>query len=281
MLEVLSSWPEELQKITKLWRRAFNGESFRTIGEIGPTESSKRFFDLQYSQLLDEKGDVYGASHIMRDVTEQMHIQDSLRERTEELAAANRSLEAFSYSVSHDLRNPLSIIGNFSDILLEDYADRLDEAGQDYCKRIKDNVTKTTAIIDDMLTLSRIDRQELKREHIDLSCLVHDILQELKHQEEEQDVQFEVENNIHIQADPRLVHIAIENLLRNAWKFTSKRDITCIAFGRFSLDGKNAFFIRDNGAGFDKKFSEKIFEPFKRVHAQKEFAGTGVGLSIV
>jgi PAS domain S-box-containing protein len=281
MLEALSPWPEELQKMVKMWSRAFNGESFRTIGEIGPTEGSKSFFDLQYSPLVDEKGEVYGASHIMRDVTEQMHIQETLQKRTEELAAANKSLEAFSYSVSHDLRNPLSIIGNFSDLLLEDYAERLDDEGRDYCKHIKDNVGKMTDIIEDMLTLSRIDRQELKCEDIDLSSLVHEILQELKHQATGRHVQFEVESNIHIQADPRLVHMAIENLLRNAWKFTSKRDITRIAFGRIILDGKSAFFIRDNGAGFDKKFAEKIFEPFKRVHAQKEFAGTGVGLSIV
>ncbi|HEX2957772.1 MAG TPA: PAS domain S-box protein [Chitinispirillaceae bacterium] len=238
---------------------------------------------------------------LLAEITQRKKTEEKLRAAFEELAAANRDLESFSYSVSHDLRNPLHIIENFTDFLMEDYAGRLDEEGQDYIRQIDNGVKKMKALIDDILSLSRIGRQEMKREDVDLSAIVRDYLKELEGTDPKRNVEIVVQDTIHGNADPRLIHLALENLLRNAWKFTSKKEKTRIEFGavpstslrhRISVeprltdvgegpDEHTVYFIRDNGAGFDMQFAQKIFEPFKRVHADKEFTGTGIGLSIV
>lgn len=224
---------------------------------------------------------------LLIEVSQRKNTEEKLRTAFEELAAANRDLESFSYSVSHDLRNPLHTIGSFADFLMEDYADRLDEEGQDYIRRIDNGVKKMQALIDDMLNLSRIGRQEMKRENVDLSAIVRNYLEELESTEPKRKTEMVIQDNIHADVDPRLIHLALENLLRNAWKFTSKKENPRIEFGTLNEarwpSGVEVpvYFIRDNGAGFDKKFAQKIFEPFKRFHAEKEFAGTGVGLSIV
>jgi light-regulated signal transduction histidine kinase (bacteriophytochrome) len=238
---------------------------------------------------------------LLVEVSQRKKTEEQLRRAFEELAAANRDLESFSYSVSHDLRNPLHTIGSFADFLMEDYADRLDEEGQDYVRRIDSGVKKMQALIDDMLSLSHIGRQEMKLENVDLSAIARNYLKELESTEPERKAEILVQDTIHADADPRLIHLALENLLRNAWKFTSKKEKTRIEFGTVSstslshqilkeqqlsevqvnTDKHTIYFIRDNGAGFDMQFAQKIFEPFKRVHAEKEFTGTGVGLSIV
>lgn len=242
---------------------------------------------------------------LLVEIAERKQTEKLLRTTTDELSASNRDLESFSYSVSHDLRNPLHTIKSFADFLLEDYADRFDEQGQDYLKRINSGVKKMQALIDDMLSLSRIVRQEMKREQVDLSAIVSNYLQELKNMQPERHAEFVIQEKVQVSADPRLIHLALENLLRNAWKFTSKKEKTRIEFGtvpstslghrileerRVSDENESrwpsgveapVYFIGDNGQGFDQQFAEKIFEPFKRVHAEKEFSGTGVGLSIV
>jgi light-regulated signal transduction histidine kinase (bacteriophytochrome) len=215
------------------------------------------------------------------EIAERKKTEETLRITAQELAIANRELESFSYSVSHDLRNPLHTIGSFAVYLLEDYTDRLDEEGQDYLRRINDGVKKMQSIIDDMLSLSSIGRHEMNRETVNISAIVLNYLQELKGMQPDRTVEFFIQDNVNVRADPRLIHLALENLLRNAWKFTSKKDITRIEFGTTIKENQTVFFIRDNGEGFDMQFAEKIFEPFKRVHAEKEFGGTGVGLSIV
>lgn len=204
-----------------------------------------------------------------------------LRITADQLAAANRDLESFSYSVSHDLRNPLSLINGFTNFLIEEYSDRLDEQGRDYLRRIDDGVNKMQSLINDMLSLSRIGRLEMKRADVDLSATVCNYLAELKSTEPSRNAECIIENNVHANADPQLIHLALENLLRNAWKFTAKKETARIEFGTMTVNKQVIYFIRDNGAGFDMQFAQKIFEPFKRVHAEKEFSGTGVGLSIV
>ena len=231
--------------------------------------------------ILDEEGKVVGGIIGWSDVTEQRKSRKALERYAEQLAAANRDLESFSYSISHDLRNPLRTIGGFTEIIREDYADQLDEEGRDYLGRIDDGVKKMQKLIDDMLSLSRVGKQEINREDVDLSKLVHDYLQDLKATEPARQAEFVIQDNVRANADPRMIHLALENLLRNAWKFTAKKEVARIEFGTTVKGDQNIYFIRDNGAGFDMQFAEKIFEPFKRVHAEKEFGGTGVGLSIV
>lgn len=219
--------------------------------------------------------------NLLSEIAERKKTEEILRTTAEELASANRDLESFSYSVSHDLRNPLNIISGFAGILLEDYAGRLDEEGREYLRRVNDGVRKMKEIIEDMLSLSRIGRQEMNRRDVDLSAMVHDYLNEMKSTNHSRQAEFVVQENVYGDADPRMIHLALENLLRNSWKFTSKREVARIEFGATVKDDRTVYFIRDNGVGFDMQFADKIFEPFKRGHVEKEFGGTGVGLSIV
>lgn len=231
--------------------------------------------------IKDDKGNITGGVIGWSDMTEQRQAREAMKRYAEELAAANRDLESFSYSVSHDLRNPLSVINGFVGFLIEDYSERLDEQGQDYLRRIDSGIKKMQRLINDILSLSRIGRQEIREEDIDLSAIVHDFLAELKTTEPKRRSEFIIEDNLHVIADPRLIHLALENLLRNAWKFTSTKEITRIEFGTTIKNGNTVYFIADNGVGFDTRYAKKIFEPFQRIHAQKQFEGTGVGLSIV
>lgn len=231
--------------------------------------------------LLDENGNIYEWFGSANDVTERKRAEEALQRRTEELAAANRDLESFTYSVSHDLRNPLRTIGGFTQFLEEDYSEKLDEEGRDFLRRIDGGVRKMQALIDDMLSLSRISRQEMYRKDIDLSATLREYIEELRRGEPGRTVEVVVQDNVHVDADPRLIHLALENLLRNAWKFTAKRETARIEFGTELRNGVTVYFVRDNGAGFDTQFAKQIFEPFRRVHGEKEFGGTGVGLSIV
>ncbi|KMQ53073.1 PAS/PAC sensor signal transduction histidine kinase [Chitinispirillum alkaliphilum] len=204
-----------------------------------------------------------------------------LRKAEQELRGTIRDLESFSYSVSHDLRTPLSTIRGFVTILAEDYAELLDEEGRDYLGRIDSGVRKMQQLIDDMLNMSRVGRQEMNLQDVDLSAIVRDYMKELRSSEPERQVDIIIEDNVHANADPRLIHLALENLLRNACKFTSKKEAARIEFGTTQKDNQTVYYVRDNGVGFDMQFARKIFEPFKRVHAEREFGGSGVGLSIV
>ncbi len=215
------------------------------------------------------------------DITEAKKAQVELRQRAEELASANRDLESFSYSISHDLRNPLNALSSVVEILLEEYAERLDDEGRECVRHIDTGTKKMVRIIDGLLTLSRIGQQEIHREEIDLSAIVRDHLEEVRAADPERDVEAIVPNDVRAEADSRLMHLALENLVRNAWKFTAKKDHGRIEFGTFEKDGRIVYFIRDNGAGFESRFAETIFKPFERGHTEKQYAGTGIGLSIV
>ena len=206
-----------------------------------------------------------------------------LEDANRELEGANRELEAFSYSVSHDLRAPLRSIEGFSQILLEDYATDLDEEGRGFVGRVRAASRRMANLIDDLLDLSRVTRTEMRRRTVDLSALARDIAAELKKAQPEREVEFTIEEGLVANGDARLLRVVFENLLGNAWKFTSKEPEATIEFGlaRHDEGSAPAYFVADNGAGFDARYSDKLFGAFQRLHGAQEFEGTGIGLATV
>ena len=205
-----------------------------------------------------------------------------LEETNRELEATNKELEAFSYSVSHDLRAPLRSIDGFSQILLEDYADKLDEEGEDYLGRVRAASKHMDTLIEDLLDLSRVSRGPLRREVIDLSAVARGIVQKLERSQPERKVRFVAEEGVVAFGDASLLALALENLLGNAWKFTSKKEVATIEFGATPYEGGDvAYYVRDDGAGFDPRYAEKLFGAFQRLHGAEDFEGTGIGLATV
>jgi light-regulated signal transduction histidine kinase (bacteriophytochrome) len=197
------------------------------------------------------------------------------------LEAANVELDAFVYSVSHDLRAPLRGLSGFSQALMEDYADKLDGDALDYLTRISRASQRMGQMIDDLLTLSRATRGELRWEQVDLTALAESIVAELDERNPGRQVSCEIAPRVITQGDPRVLRIVLENLLHNAWKFTSKHERATIAFGTRRLDDDKVYFVRDDGVGFDMTYVDKLFGIFQRLHAITEFEGTGIGLATV
>jgi len=227
-----------------------------------------------------------------------VNLERRVFERTAELQAANRELEAFSYSVSHDLRAPLRSIDGFSQAVLEDYADRLDDQGREYLNRVRTATQHMGHLIDDLIKLARVARAEMHRETVDLSALAGDVLSALQKSEPTRRVECRIEHGVTGVGDARLLRVVLDNLLGNAWKFTSKSTNAKIEFGAHprastGMDGADragnmqaetgepAYFVRDNGAGFDMTYADKLFGAFQRLHTSREFPGTGVGLATV
>lgn len=195
-----------------------------------------------------------------------------------ELERKNRELEAFSYSVSHDLRAPLRSIDGFSQALLEDYGDILEGKGRDYLMRVRAATQRMGELIDDLLQLARVTRADLRIERVDLSSLAQAVVTDLRRAEPTRDVQVTIENGLCVQADRRLMQVALDNLIGNAWKFTSKQPLPEIAFGAVRT-APDTYFVRDNGDGFDMQYADKLFRPFQRLHTDEDFPGTGIGLA--
>jgi light-regulated signal transduction histidine kinase (bacteriophytochrome) len=215
-------------------------------------------------------------------VTAQKKAEKEIKERTLELQTSNKELEAFSYSVSHDLRTPLRGIDGFSQAVLEDYADKLDDLGKNYLQRIRNATQRMGQLIDDMLSLSNISRIEMRREEVNLSDLATEVLTELQSNEPDRKVQWNVEQSLTAEGDPQLLRMVLANLLGNAWKYTSKTERPTIKFGsKLDKSGKREFYVSDNGAGFDMAYADKLFGTFQRLHSIAEFPGSGVGLAIV
>lgn len=204
----------------------------------------------------------------------------------DQLERKNKELEAFSYSISHDLRSPLRVINGFSMALLEDYGEKLDDTGRDYLVRVRAATLRMGELIDDLLQLSKISRAELCRESVDLSVMVRDVFEALS-KAQPSHAQIEVQGGLKVEADRRLLRLVFENLIGNAVKFTSKTDLPRVAFGTVLQAGSvlqagtATYFVRDNGAGFDMSYAQKLFQPFQRMHGESDFPGTGIGLSIV
>jgi len=210
-----------------------------------------------------------------------LELEKRIRERTEQLEFANKELEAFAYSVSHDLRAPLRALDGFSDAVLSDYAEKFDEKGRHYLQRIREGAARMGQLIDDLLNLSRISRRELRISPVNLSELAKQILLDLKEQWNHTNLIWDVEPGIMVKADPNLIKIALENLLANAIKFSSTRNPALIQIGVSEENGQKVYFVRDNGIGFDMAYADKLFKPFQRLHSDSEIPGTGIGLVTV
>lgn len=242
--------------------------------------------------LVDKTGAILGAVTVFSDVTARKRAEQEVRslnaeleqrviDRTLKLETANKELEAFGYSVSHDLRAPLRSIEGYSRLLHEDYAAKLDEEGRVSLEKIRGCARRMTQLIDDMMQLSKVTLTELRRGAVNLSALASLVCDDLRKGDPHRSVELIIEPNLIVQADEDLMRIVLENLLGNAWKFTGRQLESKIEFGRMTHDGVQACFVRDNGAGFDARFTHKLFQAFQRLHTTSEFPGTGIGLATV
>jgi PAS domain S-box-containing protein len=285
--------PEDRRKVTAFLRQLHQLEPLQIEFRILRPNGEERWLNIRYFPVRNEAGELALHSGIAEDVTQRKRaetelyqlneeLEERVRRRTRELESANRELESFSYSVSHDLRAPLRAINGFSQALMEDYGHRLDEEGLNYLNRVRAASQRMAVLIDDLLTLSRVARQEIRRAPINLSSLAESILEELRHAQPHRQVEFFITPNLWAVADPNLVQIVLDNLLRNAWKYTSKHDKARIEFGQLtSNDAGTVYFVRDDGAGFDMAYVDKLFGAFQRLHRDSEFEGNGVGLATV
>jgi two-component system sensor histidine kinase/response regulator len=239
----------------------------------------RHFITADRLQILNLLLSTYEAA--MQRNQELNRAKDELQTVNAALEVVNKELEAFSYSVSHDLRAPLRTIDGFSQALLEDYVDKLDDEGKDNLQRVCSATKRMGELIDDMLNLSRVSRTEIRLETVDLSAMAQTIVAELRRSQPERQVEFVIADGMVATGDGGLLKAALENLLGNAWKFTGKRSTAKIEFGVTRQDGNLAYFVRDNGAGFDTAYADKLFGAFQRLHGQNEFSGTGIGLATV
>jgi light-regulated signal transduction histidine kinase (bacteriophytochrome) len=292
--------------------REAHPELFDIYGRVASTRQPEKF-EIEFNPLgLWLSISVYSnvREHfvaIFDDITERKKAEADILKLSEDMAArnlelelANKEMESFIYSVSHDLRAPIRAMSGFAKILNEDFAGKLDAQGQDYLDRILKGSEKSTQLINDLLHLSKISRQELECIQIDLSKKASKVAEELRETDPGRHVEVVVQEGMTASVDPRLIELVLSNLLGNAWKFTAKTEKARIEFGEvnsllrisdFGLpnkmtteqvrQGKTVYFIRDNGAGFDMTYADKMFWPFHRLHSEKEFEGTGIGLTIV
>jgi PAS domain S-box-containing protein len=272
-------------------RAAAAGTSVQ-VEEVAPGEDGPHTYITVKFPLLDVAGRPYAVCGISTDITDRKRaeervrqlnaeLEQRVRDRTAELEASLQELDAFAYSVSHDLRAPLRSLHGFSQILLEDYGDNLDTDGRQHLQRIQANATRMAQLIEDMLRLSHVTRTTLNRERVDIGALASEIIDGLRGTEPHRRVELVIADPLVATGDPNLIRLALGNLLSNAWKFTGKREDAIIDMGAVNRPGKQVFFVRDNGAGFDMRYADKLFDPFQRLHEATEFAGSGIGLAIV
>ncbi|MGE0158242.1 MAG: ATP-binding protein [Gemmatimonadales bacterium] len=241
-------------------------------GMIGRIEAQSREL-MSYAAELEER--VQERTHALEEANE------ALRLNAASLTLSNKELDAFAYSVSHDLRAPLRSIDGFSHVLLEDYADKLDDTARDYLGRVRAATQRMGLLIDDLLRLARISRVEMNRETVDVTTMAAHIAAELMASQPEREVEFAIAPGLEAWADRRLLQVVLDNLIRNSWKYTGKKPTARIEVDQVQANGARAFRVRDNGAGFDMKYAGRLFGEFQRLHAATEFEGTGVGLATV
>ena len=269
-------------------------------GEIDAYSLQKRFArkdgdvvwaEMNRAVIRDANGAPVRFVSAVRDITAQLRAETEVRaltaglesrvaERTADLERVNQNLESFTSSVSHDLRAPLRAMSGFSQALVEDYGELLDQTGRDYTASIQAASEQMAALIDDLLQLSRVARAEMRVGPVDLSAEVAAIVAELRASDPGREVRFAVQDGVRVVADRTLIRTVLQNLVENAWKFTARRDGAVIEFGTTNAeDAGVCCFVRDNGAGFDPDYADKLFQPFQRLHAVTDFPGTGIGLA--
>ena len=240
------------------------------------------YFDTVVTPLCDRSGNITALLHTSNDIPDLAATQEALSQRTIQLEAANRELESFSYSVSHDLQAPLRVINGFSQVLWENYQLDLDERGKHYLQRIQANSQRMSDLIDALLQLSRVTRTQMNSVNVNLSAIAEDLVEELKSEAPQRQLELKITPNLFTKGDPQLLRIVLSNLLHNAWKYTSRKPQARIEFGAITADvPQPTYFVRDNGAGFDLEYADKLFTAFQRLHSQSEFPGTGIGLATV
>jgi PAS domain S-box-containing protein len=244
-------------------------------------DGSRFWANVVLTALRDAGGQLRGFGKITRDMTERRRRDEELRRYAAQLEAANAELDTFAYSVSHDLRAPLRSIDGFSQALLEDYGNQLDAGAHGHLDRVRAATQRMATLIDDLLSLSRVTRVEFRREAVDASALATSIAADLRRAEPERRVEVAIAPGLVADADPHLLRIVLENLLGNAWKYTGKSERPRIEFGTGPQNGTTAYYVRDNGAGFDMAYANKLFGAFQRLHSSAEFEGTGIGLATV
>lgn len=277
--------------ITSVYRRALAGPIIN-LAQTAENVSAEKNYSLRATPIAD-KTEVGLLINAFNEMLQQIQVRDQalldaqgeleqrVQERTQQLVAANHELEAFSYSVSHDLRGPLQTINGFVHMLSADYGSRLDERGRNYLQQLRSSSRRMAELIEDLLNLSRVSTTAMHGEKVDLSALARSIAGNLQSREPERNVEFVIANCSPEDGDSRLLQIVMENLFSNAWKYTSGRPQARIEFGRQNRAGGRVYFVRDNGAGFDARQTDRLFKPFQRLHSENEFPGTGIGLATV
>ena len=281
-LNILADFGGESAKLADVQRAVLNVlEDF--AGEKTRLESTQKAVLNILADFDTEKNKLDQTNREMaREIAERKRAEQRVVQRTAQLEAANKELEAFSYSVSHDLRAPLRSIDGFSQALLEDCRDALDERGTEYLRRVRAATQRMGGLIDDLLGLSRVTRAEMHREPVSLSEMARSAAEEMKRVQPERSVEFVIQDGLVAEGDGRLLRVVLENLLGNALKFSAPHPSARIEFGsRKQPDGRVAYFVRDDGVGFDMTYADKLFGAFQRLHSSAEFMGSGIGLASV
>jgi len=292
--------PEDLDWVKSESAAALAGQrQYRVEHRIVRPDGTLRWVYQEADVTFDPAGQPLQMFGVTQDVTERKQAEIASREsaeairklnaeleqrvadRTAQLEATNRELEAFAYSVSHDLRAPLRSIDGFSKALLEDYGAKLDADGKDYLDRVRSATHRMSNLIDDLLVLSRVARSEIRSDAVDLGALARDIVEELRRVDPSREVSVDIETSLNSRGDAELLRVLLQNLLENAWKFTARNPGARIEFGADRRNGRVEYFVRDNGVGFDMAYAGKLFGAFQRLHAASDFAGTGIGLATV
>jgi PAS domain S-box-containing protein len=277
--------PDRAGEIGDILAKIKSGERVSHYETVRQRKDGTTFpVSVSVSPVNDEYGTTIGAASIARDITAQNQARaaDMLATRNKDIEVANRNLSTFAYSVAHELRSPLRALSGYSALLLEELAGSLSESGQGYAERIVTASGKMSTLIEDLLCVSTATRAAIRLQTVDLGAEVDDIAGQLQREEPGREVRFRIQRPVQARADPTLIRTVLENLVGNAWKFTSDQHDALIEFGTKSTgDASVCCYVRDNGVGFDPLYVSKIFEPFQRLHATGEFPGTGIGLASV